>query len=101
MKFGVTQILVNRGSDVDFSFTWTDTAGDAVDLFDWSIDTMDVDSRIDSYLTVSISDPANGIISGRVEWNDSLEAGVGYRFRIQITEDTEDQATNLIEVLYQ
>jgi hypothetical protein len=62
---------------------------------------MDVTTGLEDYLTLEITDEANGVITGRIEWNDSLLAGTNYRFRVQVTLGTEDDATNLIEVTYQ
>lgn len=97
------RINANRGSDIDFWFIWRDTSGDPVDLFDYTVSKMETTAAINSYVTLTISDPANGRIDGRIEWNDLLQSGVSYYIRIQVTDgdDTEDQATNLIEVTYQ
>ncbi len=96
-----SQILANRGSDVVFSFNWVDEDDVNVDLAGWSIDAMDVSAAIVSLLTVEITTPATGLISGRIEWSDALEAGVSYVFRIQLTFGSEDRSTSLIEVVYQ
>jgi hypothetical protein len=96
-----SKLLANRGSDIDFSFTWVDADGDPVDLTGWSISTMDVSSAIASLLTSEITTPSVGLISGRIEWDDALQANVPYLFRIQLTSGIEDRATNLIEVVYQ
>ena len=96
-----SKILANRGSDVIFSFNWKDSAGANVDLTGWSITTMDVSAAISTLLTVTITTPATGLISGRIEWDDSLKADMVYLFRIKLTLGAEDRSTNLIEVVYQ
>jgi hypothetical protein len=90
----------NRGSDVDFSLVWRDSANDPADLSGYTLQLLDVSTEILPYLTATISDPPNGVVSGRIEWDASLLAGVNYRFRIQVTLGTEDDATPLIEVTY-
>jgi len=62
---------------------------------------LDVTPELADYLTVTIADAATGRVTGRIEWDDSLEAGVNYRFRIQVSLSVQDDSTNLIEVTYQ
>jgi hypothetical protein len=97
----ITRLQPNRGSDVDFSLVWKDSDNLPADLFGYTAQVLDVTPELAPYLTVAITDPANGGITGRIEWDASLLAGVNYRFRVQVTLGTEDDATNLIEVTYQ
>ena len=90
----------NRGSDVPFRLVVPDSNNDPAPLFDYTLQLLDVSPEIAPYLTAAITDPANGLVEGRIEWNASLLAGVNYRFRIQVTLGTEDQSTQLIEVTY-
>jgi hypothetical protein len=101
MRPTITRLQPNRGSDVDFSLVWKDSDNDPADLFGYTVQVLDVTPELAPYLTVSITDPANGVITGRIEWDASLLAGVNYQFRVQVTLGTEDDATNLIEVTYQ
>jgi hypothetical protein len=101
MRPYITRLQPNRGSDVDFSLVWKDSDNDPADLHDYTVQALDVTPELAPYLTVTITDPANGVITGRIEWDASLLAGVNYRFRVQVTLGTEDDATNLIEVTYQ
>ena len=97
----ITRIQPNRGSDVDFSLVWKDSDNDPADLFGYTVQALDVTPELAAYLTVTITDEANGVITGRIEWDTSLLAGVKYQFRVQVTLGTDDDATNLIEVTYQ
>jgi len=101
MRPYITRLQPNRGSDVDFSLVWKDSDNLPADLFGYTVQLLDVTPELAPYLTVAITDPANGGITGRIEWDASLVAGVNYRFRIQVTLGTEDQSTPLIEVTYQ
>ena len=101
MRPYITRLQPNRGSDVDFTIVWKDSENEPADLHDYTVTAMDVTAGLESYLTLEITDEANGVITGRIEWNASLLAGVNYRFRVQVTLGTEDDATNLIEVTYQ
>jgi hypothetical protein len=91
----------NRGSDVPFRLVVPDSNNDPADLSGYTLQLMDVSPELAPYLTAAITDPPNGLVEGRIEWDDSLVAGVNYRFRIQVTLGTEDQSTPLIEVTYQ
>jgi hypothetical protein len=91
----------NRGSDVPFRIVVPDANNDPAPLFGYTLQLLDVSPELAPYLTAAITDPANGLVEGRIEWDDSLVAGVNYRFRIQVTLGTEDQSTQLIEVTYQ
>jgi hypothetical protein len=97
----ITRLQPNRGSDVDFTLVWKDSDNDPADLFGYTVQLLDVTPELADYLTVAITDEANGVITGRIEWDASLLAGVNYQFRVQVTLGTEDDATNLIEVTYQ
>jgi hypothetical protein len=101
MRPQITRLQPNRGSDVNFSLVWKDSDNDPADLFGYTVQLLDVTPELADYLTVAITDEANGVITGRIEWDASLLAGVNYRFRVQVTLGTEDDATNLIEVTYQ
>jgi hypothetical protein len=94
-------IVANRGSDVPFGLTWPDSSGDPADLFGWTVRLMDVSAALEGRVTVAISDAANGRVTGRIEWNDSLAANTPYQFRIQISLGSEDQSTQVIGVVYQ
>jgi hypothetical protein len=101
MRPTITRLQPNRGSDVDFSLVWKDSDNLPADLFGYTVQLLDVTPELADYLTVAITDEANGGITGRIEWDASLLAGVNYRFRVQVTLGAEDDATNLIEVTYQ
>jgi hypothetical protein len=101
MRPYITRLQPNRGSDVDFSLVWKDSDNDPADLFGYTVQALDVTPELAAYLTVTITDAANGVITGRIEWDTSLLAGVNYQFRVQVTLGTDDDATNLIEVTYQ
>ena len=97
----ITRLQPNRGSDVDFTLVWKDSDNDPADLSGYTVQVLDVTPELADYLTVTIADAATGRVTGRIEWDDSLEAGVNYRFRIQVSLSVQDDSTNLIEVTYQ
>jgi len=98
---GTTKWLVNRGTDFVFSFVWRDTDGDPQSLAGWTLTAMDVSSAIASFLTITIIDAGAGTVRVRIEWDDTLQSGSPYYFRIQATAGAEDVSTNLQEVTYQ
>jgi hypothetical protein len=94
-------IRANRGSDVDFQIAWKYDDGDAADLVGWDLALMDVSPELVSHLSATISDPANGIITGKIDWDDSLVTRKNYFFRIQLSFDGDDESsTQLIQVRY-
>lgn len=92
---------VNRGTDLNFSFNWPDGAGGNADLTGFTVAAFDVNPRLAPYLTITLTDPLEGLITGRVEWNDSLPANGSADFRIRITQGSNDTSTNLLKVVYQ
>ena len=92
---------VNRGTDLNFSFNWPDGNGGNANLTGYTVSAMDVNPRLVPYLTVTLTDPPTGLISGRIEWNDSLPANGSVEFRIKITQGVNDTSTNLLKVVYQ
>lgn len=91
----------NRGSDLEFYLNWPDGAGGYADLTGWTVTAFEADAEFVPNLTVSLVDPATGLISARVEWDDSFEPKRSYVFRIQIINGNEHQATNALTVVYQ
>lgn len=90
--------IINRGSDLNFSFNWKDSAGANVNLTGYTISLRDVSASISPYLSVVITTPATGLITGRLEWNDTITSGRSHSFRIKITSGANDYTTNLIWV---
>lgn len=94
-------IVANRGSDIEFTFNWTTTAGENANLTGWAIGVMDVSAVIANFLTATITTAASGLITVRITWDDAFEVETEYYFRIQITSGADSESTNLIGVTYQ
>jgi len=96
-----TNYIVNRGTDFVLSFTWKDTDNNPQDLTGWDISLMDVSVEIEDYIEAEIVDAIDGVVSVRIEWDESFSLGVAYLFRVQVTSGLENVSTNLQEVVYQ
>lgn len=104
MSFPDSRITTNRGSDIDADIQFTDEDGNPFELFGWTVAAYDVSEALTTptnLVTVTVTDEMEGMVHVRIEWDDRLEVGVGYQMRLRLQDDPEDQATNIIGVLYQ
>ena len=104
MSFPDSRITTNRGSDIDADIQFTDEDGNPFELFDWTVAAYDASPELETptnLITVTVTDETEGKVHVRIEWDDRLEVGVGYQMRLRLQDDPEDQATNIIGVLYQ
>lgn len=76
---------LNRGSDLDFTFHWPNPDGSNADLTGYSVTPYDESSVLTGLITLTITDPATGLITGRVEWSDSIPDGRSCRFRVRVS----------------
>jgi hypothetical protein len=90
----------NRGSDLSFSFNWPDGAGGNADLTGYTVAIFEPAAALADYITATITDAATGLIAVRVEWSDTFRTGQLMRFRLQISQGTEQQSTNEMGVIY-
>lgn len=77
-------ITLNRGSDLEFSVSWPDPAGDPMDLTGWTVEAYDVAPALADHLTLTITDatgPAQ--ITGRIAWAETLPRWSFFRIRIR------------------
>ena len=94
-------IQSNEGTLVSFSFNWPDGAGGNADLTGYTVDAYQVDSVFSGFVTVSLSDAANGLISASVAWDESfIDAADGKGFRVRITTGGVATTTNKIKLNY-
>jgi hypothetical protein len=93
--------MLNKGTDLDFSFNWPDGEEGNADLTGYTVTASDVDPRLLPYLTLTLTDPSTGLITGRVEWSDELPMNGAAQFRVKISQGANDTTTNLLRVMYQ
>ena len=91
---------VNRGTDLAFSFNWPNGAGGNANLTGFTVAGFEVTPAAAAYLTLTLTNPATGLITGRLEWNDALPGGRVVNFRVRISQGANDTATNPIWVEY-
>lgn len=91
---------VNRGSDLEFTFNWPDGAGGNADLTGYTVTSFEPDAALADQTTVTLTDPATGEITVRIEWLDEQKTGVNMPLRLQISSGEEQQSTNMMNVVY-
>lgn len=92
--------IVNRGTDLTFSFNWPNGSGGNADLTGFTVSAFEVHPLLAPHLTLTLTTPATGLISGRVEWADTLPMGRVASFRVRITQGANDTTTNPLWVDY-
>lgn len=91
---------VFAGSDLPFSFNWPDGAGGNADLTGYTVSKYRVNAAIDANTTVTLTNPATGEISVRIEWDESYSLGEHYEFRVLISIGTDQRSTEEMRVIY-
>ncbi len=92
--------IVNRGSDLTFSFNWPNGAGGNADLTGFTVAAFEAHPALAPHLALTLANPATGLITGRVEWSDSLPMGRIASFRVRITQGQNDTTTSPLWVQY-
>lgn len=100
----MSQIVINKGSDLNFQLDWKNSDGTPFNLTGYTITAYDKLPKTLS-ITLTVTSAVNGAISGRIEWMDSYipsKAGVfTMTFRIKISNGTDDITTPQITVYVQ
>lgn len=84
--------MVNKGSDLNFKVTWPEGTG-RKNLTGYTVELYDHSAGLEQYLTLGITDPLQGEISGRLDWDESFTIGRNFRFRIRIVLGAETTST--------
>lgn len=90
----------NRGSDLEFSMNWPNGIGGNLDLTGYTVDGYEVDPAIVDALELTITNPVQGLIDGKIVWNENLPSETEMRFRIRVTNAERKITTNLLKVVY-
>jgi hypothetical protein len=88
----VSALLVNKGSDLNFKITWPEGTG-RKNLTNYIVELYDHTEGLDQHLTLTITDPNNGEITGRLNWNESFAMGRNFKFRVRINLAGETSST--------
>lgn len=93
-------IPINKGSDLTFALNWPNAAGGNADLTGAAIEAFDCHpATLEEAITLSIVDPAEGRIEGRLEWSDTMPFGRAMFFRIRVTVAGNRASTDKIMVV--
>lgn len=79
-------ITLNRGSDLTFTVFWPNGPGSEVgmNLTGWAVDVYEAAPALSGHLTLAITDAANGLISGSINWQDDMPTGTEMYFILRI-----------------
>lgn len=96
----MSSVTINRGSDLDFVLRWKQsTGGLPVDLTGYSVTPFEAHAALTGRLTLAISGPTQGEITGRIEWNDAMPSGRIMSFRVKLSMAGQDQTSPTIWVV--
>lgn len=85
-------LVLNKGSDLNFKINWPEGTG-RKDLTGYTVDLYDYSINLPSYLTLTVTDPLQGEITGRLEWDENIPIGRNMYFRVRISLGSEQQTT--------
>ena len=91
---------VNRGSDLDFSFNWPNGLGGNLNLTGYTVDAYEAHPALQGLLSLRLTTPEQGLITGLIDWNENLPSEQQMSFRIRITNAGRSLTTNLLKVVY-
>lgn len=101
----MSQITINKGSDLNFEIRWKNPDGTPYNLTGYTIS--GYDETPDLTLSFTVDDPLTGIILGRLEWSD-VYVNTKYNrnpslisFRVKISNGSDDTTTPKINVYIQ
>ena len=92
-------VELNRGSDWVFGSTLTDEFGVPINLTGYTISAFEPSPELAPHLTLSITNAAAGVWSGRVEWNAAFPNGKRMQFRIMFTLGINNETTPQIWIV--
>ena len=79
----MSAITVTRGSDSEFTFVFSDTAGDPIPLEVGTAVILDAPASIESRLTPVVTDGPAGVVVVALEGTIPIRVAT-YRFRVQV-----------------
>lgn len=88
-------LLVNKGSDLNFKIRWPEGTGQK-DLSLYIVQLYDYSKGLPDTLSLTITNPTQGEITGRLDWNESIQLGRNMFFRVKISSGEEQLTTNRI-----
>lgn len=95
----MSQILINRGSDLTFTGTWRDENGAAMNLTGWAIADYDTVAAAQGKITAQWVNAALGTYTVTMQWDDAM--GNSVQFRLKISNGSNDITSPQILVVIQ
>lgn len=91
----MAELEINRGSDLAFTMEWNQPGGTTpYDLTGATVAAFEPHPRIDGHITLTVTDAAQGAVSGRVEWQDDMPTGRIMHFRVRASIGGNDTSTD-------
>lgn len=88
-------IVINYGSDLNFTFNWPDGGGGNADLTGYTVALTDLSHAwLSDYVTSEVTDEGVGLITIDLQWHDKMPMGRVMHFRIAISQSGYDITTN-------
>lgn len=95
----MARMVINRGSDLTFTMNWKQPGGTApYDLTGATVAAFEPHPSIAGHITLTVTDAAQGAVSGRVEWQDDMPTGRVMHFRVRVSIGSDDTSTGKIWV---
>lgn len=96
----MTDIPLNRGSDLAFTGVWRDATGAAVNLAGWSIEVFEPSNfPAGSALAVSWSNAPQGAYAASLQWSDDMPTGRLMSFRLRVRNNGVELSTPMIWIV--
>lgn len=96
----MSEYVINKGSDLEMRMIWTDDAG-PVNLTGYAVAIYDAHPKIAPHVTAEITDAAGGVVSVRMDWDESMPVGGIMHFRVKLRSGTNDVTTPMQRVRIQ
>jgi hypothetical protein len=93
----MSEITINRGSDLTFTGVWRDQAGAPLNLTGWQIAVFEPHPSV-AAMTVEWVNAAVGSYIARLQWNDAIPSGRVANFRLRVSQGADDRSSPQIWV---
>ena len=94
---------LNKGSDLSFLTQFYADEGETepYDLSDLSVSVYDAHPALAGHLSLEITNAAAGEVTGRLDWQEDMPEGQSMRFRIMLSDGTDQATTHEIYLVVQ
>jgi hypothetical protein len=94
----VALIEMLRGGDARFSLVYPSDTLTPLDLTGWTVSAFEPHVKLVGNLFLTIEPGTGGVITGKIEWDNTYRLGKDMTFRVQITKGQDNLSTPLFVV---